>query len=277
MMTSLGSRLSQRWLLLLSGLGLAVALAGVVTLIAKPWNAGSSEPSGPRAVIVDQLKLTAPDPQFVHDARAMLERAGYTVDYVPGRQVDVEYLRRLATHHYQVILLRAHSGLRRDEAGELTGDAHLFTSEPYSKDAHVREQLDGRLKAAGYNEQAIANGKLFFAIPESFVSESMTGNFAGAAIVLMGCDVFHSPKLAQAFVQKGAGAVVGWNDLVTSEHTDKATLAWLHYYLDSHMSVQDATAAALAEVGPDPLTGSELRSYPSANSRRTDGRKLRLR
>src|SRR3990170_2190047 len=43
-------------------------------------------PDTPRAVIVDQLGLTFPNPGFVQRATGLLEQAGYQVDYVPGEQ-----------------------------------------------------------------------------------------------------------------------------------------------------------------------------------------------
>jgi hypothetical protein len=260
---SLSGRLTPPHWRLIAVAAAALAALAVAALFVLPLF-GAGGPSGPRAVIVDQLDSTAPDQPFVDDATSMLEAAGYAVDYLPGEKVNVDFYRRLPSHNYEIILLRTHAGLRRDKDGKLTGDAHLFTSEPYSKKKYVDEQVATRLKAAGYNKESIARGELFFAIPELFVTDSMKGNFGGAAVVLMGCDVFRSEKLAEAFVQKGAGAVVGWNDLVTSAHTDDATLAWLDHYLNDHMSAQAAAAAAASDVGPDPSSGAELLSYPSS-------------
>jgi hypothetical protein len=251
-------RLRWRWWLVAVAAALLVIAVGAIAASLR----SDGPPSGPRAVIADQLDTTAPNQQFVDEATALLENAGYAVDYVAGEDVDVGYYRKLATHGYDIILLRTHAGLRRDENDKLTGDAHLFTSEPYSKKKYVDEQVAKQLKAAGYNQQSVARGELFFAIPESFVTDSMKGDFGGATVVLMGCDVFRSEKLAEAFVQRGASGVVGWDDLVSASHTDAATLAWLHYYLDTNLSAQDAAAAAAAEVGPDPGTGAELRAYP---------------
>jgi hypothetical protein len=247
------------------GVGLAAIAVAVIVLIGRPWGGASGEPSGPRAVIVDQLSLTAPDQAFVDDATSLLETAGYAVDYVPGKQVSVDFYRQLPSHHYALILLRVHAGRHTNLAGKETDDAHLFTSEPYSKKKYVYDQLAGRLKGVAYNKTTAARGEVYFGIPALFVTESMQGNLGGAGIVLMGCDGLRGQKVAQAFVQKGAGAVVGWDDLVGADHTDAATLALLRHYLDDHMSLQDAAAAARTDVGPDSSSGAELRSYPSSN------------
>ena len=254
--------LTRRVRRLLPLIGLAAAALAVAAIVVLLLSDGAD--ARPRAVIADQLNLTAPDQLFVDEATSMLEGAGYRVDYVPYEDVDVDFYRNLTSHHYEVILLRTHAGLRPVQDGAGTVDAHLFTSEPYSETAYTREQVAGSLKAAGYNRASVARGELFFAIPVAFVRDSMKGNFGGAAVVLMGCDVFRSENLAEAFVERGAGAVVGWDELVTAEHTDAATLAWLRHYLDDDMSAQDAAAAARTDVGPDPSTGAHLLSYPSS-------------
>lgn len=259
MVSSLARRLGRLWPLIAIAAATLAAVAAVIVVV--PRSIGGE--AGPRAVIVDQLSLNAPDQAFVVDATAMLERAGYAVDYVPAKKVSVDFYRRLPTHHYEIILLRTHAGLRKAKDGTLA--ANLFTSEPYSKTRYADEQAAGRLKLAAGNREAFARGQIYFAISGSFVTDSMKGNFGGAAVVLMGCSAFRSQTLAQAFVQKGAGAVVGWDDLVSADHTDAATLDLLQHYLDVYMPLQDAAAAARTDVGPDPSSGAELLSYPSGN------------
>lgn len=260
-MPSIAKRI-RRLLPLIAIAAAALAAVAVAAIVLLP-RLGDGEPSGPRAVIADQLSLTAPNQAFADEATAMLEGAGYDVDYVAGEDVDVDFYRKLPTRHYDVVLLRVHAGRHTNLGGKETDDAHLFTSEPYSQKKSVYAQLDGLLKGVAYNKETAARGEVYFGIPASFVSESMEGNFGGAAVVLMGCDGLRGQKVAKAFVQKGAGAVVGWDDLVSAAHTDDATLAWLRHYLDDHMSVQDAAAAARTELGADPSTGAELHSYPS--------------
>src|ERR1700674_3011343 len=74
-----------------------------------------SEPSygGPpplTAVIIDQLSLTSPDQAFVDQVTRTLQDADYTIDYVPGNKVTVDYFRTLPEKHYGLVLVRAHSG-----------------------------------------------------------------------------------------------------------------------------------------------------------------------
>jgi hypothetical protein len=220
---------------------------------------GDDDRGPPSAVIVDQLSLTAPNDNFLSSARDALEGAGYRVDYVPGEQVTVEYYRNLPAQGYDIVLVRAHAG-RRVTADELSAD--LFTSEAYDSDRHVEDQEAGRLKIGTYDEDAPLSEALF-TIPAEFVSESMRGDFDGATVVLMGCDVLAGSALAAAFVDRGARAVVGWDDSVSAAHTDSATLVFLQNLLDRALPPEAAAAAAADEVGPDPYYGATLISYPA--------------
>ena len=67
---------------------------------------------------------------------------------------------------------------------------------------------------------------------------------------------------AAAFAGRGAGAVVGWDATVSARHTDLATLSMLRYLLVDELPVQEAAAASMAEVGPDPFYDSVFLSYP---------------
>ena len=46
----------------------------------------------PRAAIVDQLSLSFLSPSFVRRCTAILESAGFSVDYYPGKEVTVEVI-----------------------------------------------------------------------------------------------------------------------------------------------------------------------------------------
>ena len=74
-----------------------------------------------RAVIVDQLSLTQPNPEFISDARGTLAAAGYTVEYIPGEDVTVDIYRSLPDRDYDLVLLRVHAGITT-EVNEATGD-----------------------------------------------------------------------------------------------------------------------------------------------------------
>ena len=251
-----------RWSKLAAVAGAALALALVAVLaffVLSPSDGGPQGP--PRAVIVDQLELTAPNPDFAEQATELLEAAGYEVDYVPGAEVTVDYYRELPSKGYEIVLLRAHAAGRELSDDAYGDDVSLFTSERVST-KYAREQRERLVKGVGFNREQMESGELYFGIPSSFVRERMQGEFEGATVVLMGCDVLRAQNMAEAFVAKGAGAVVGWDAQVSAKHTDAGTLSLLRYLLVDGLSVQEAAAAAMAEVGPDPYYDSVFLSYP---------------
>jgi len=207
-----------------------------------------------KAAIVDQLSLTQPSPDFAERATNILEQAGYAVDYYPGEEVTVEFYRNLATHDYDLILLRVHSGLGRE-----SGYVNLFTSEPYSETKYVDEQIAMRFGRARYYE----GGPVYFGIMPQFIYSSMKGRFDGTTIIMMGCWGLSWTDMAEAFVQKGAKAVVSWDGLVSADHTDEATERLLEHLVTNGHTVREAVDQTMAEVGPDPAYGSKLLFYPS--------------
>jgi hypothetical protein len=246
----------------------AVVLIGVV-LLATGFAAGlllsgliGGGSSGPRAVIVDQLSLSQPNPDFAASATAILEQADYTVDYFPGEEVTVDFYRNLPTHDYDLIILRVHSGIAEETdvtTGETTQREYvsLFTGEPYRRDKYPDEPT-GRLGKATYYEGAPP----LFGIGPEFIAHSMRGSFDKTLIVLMGCDGLRSQRTAQAFLDKGASAFVSWTRSVSASHTDTATERLLEKLFVEGLPVGDAVAQTAAEVGPDPSYGAELRMLP---------------
>ena len=222
---------------------------------------GDEAPPKLSAVIIDQLSLTAPNPEFAQSATEMLEDAGYAVDYYPGEEITVNFYRYLPTRGYDLLIFRTHSGLVEEtEAG--TGETRstdyvaLFTGEPYS-DAKYDEPV-GRLGAAVYRE----GGDEYFAIAPDFITDSMLEDFDGATVLMMGCDGLRSQLTADAFIQKGVSSFVSWDDKVTAAHTDTATENLLQKLLIEELPIREAVTQTASEVGPDPDYGSNLLAYP---------------
>jgi hypothetical protein len=234
-----------------------VAICSVaVSLVLVLGEGGSS--TGPRtAAIVDQLGLTQPNPAFAETATGILEDAGYAVDYYPGEEVTVDFYRDLPTHGYDFLILRVHSGLARDR-GEPTGYVSLFSGEPFSDTKYVEEKAAGLVGRATYFD---GSPQVFGIVPD-FIDSTMKGRFDGATILMLGCDGLITDATADAFVRKGAKTVVGWNGRVTQEHTDAAGESLLRYLLADGLSLDEAVARTMTEVGADPEFESTLLVYP---------------
>lgn len=224
--------------------GLAIVVPGL--LLAGLIMSGDPDGPSPRtAVIVDQLGLGYPNLEFVASATDLLGRGGYEVDYIGGAAVTVDLYREIAERDDEVVIFRTHVARDRNE-----GVAGLFTSEPYS---------EGRYGDPGVGWVTTGGDDRYFGIGPDFVASGMEGSFDGALVVLMGCNGLEIAATAEAFVARGAGAVVGWSDEVTAEHTDVATERLLEKLLDEDLPLSRAVVETREEVGPDPYFGGELR------------------
>jgi len=116
--------------------------------------------------------------------------------------------------------------------------------------------------STSYGTQPNESGEvssLIFIVGARFVEKSMRGSFNKTIVILMGCDGLKLPKTPQDFLDRGAEAFVGWTEVVTSSHTDTATLYLLQKFLREKLTIKDAVYLTAAEVGPDPLSHAELR------------------
>lgn len=237
----------------------AFAVVGYLLFSSGGDSGGAASDPQLKAVIVDQLQLTIPNPEFVSDTRGLLAEAGYSVDYVSGDHVTVDFYRTLPTKDYDLVLLRVHAGITTEVdsvTGERTGTEYvsLFTGEPYDENKYSEEQLN-RLGKATYTD----GGDALFGIGPEFVNKSMEGDFGGALVVMMGCDGLRSQTTAEAFLDRGASAFVSWTKPVSAPHTDEATDMFLRHLLEDGATVEDAVSQTAAEVGPDPAYDGELR------------------
>jgi hypothetical protein len=241
--------------------GVALAAGGFVVFWLAFLRGGGGEPAPigpPRAAIIDQLSFNAPNPDFAQRTTALLERQGYSVDYYPSADVNVNFYRDLADHGYTFIVFRSHaSRLQAEFQGEQIDEVNLFTSEPYDRKKYVADQAANRLVIAKYSD----NGPEYFGIAPDFFKKA-GGNFEGATIVMMGCEGMLSTRTAEVFVELGAKTYISWDEQVSATHTDQATEDLLQHLLIERMTASDAVALTMADVGPDPVYGSRLEAYP---------------
>jgi hypothetical protein len=215
------------------------------------------ENSSLKAAIVDQLSLNSPNQTFVQTVTQMLEQANYSVDYYSSEQVTVDFYRNLATQGYNLIILRVHSTSGGYPA------VYLFTSEPYSTSEYVDEQLTDKLVPIAYSNEEAERGIRYFGISPAFVESSMNGKFTNTVVIMMGCEGLKNTKMAEAFIQKGAEAYIGWNSSVSSSHTDEATTHLMQHLVTEGQTINQALTNTINEVGPDPDYNNTLEYYPS--------------
>jgi hypothetical protein len=220
-----------------------------------------------KAALVDHLSLTFPNQSFIDNTTEILEQAGYTVDYYPGEEVTVEFYKNLPTHGYRLMILRVHSS-----ATELQGEGlaqstvAFFSSEPYSRTKYVYEQRASRLVVAHY---PMPEPSYYFAILPEFITANTEGRLQNTIIVMMGCEGLTSTKMAEAFIEKGAKACIGWSGPVSASHTDQATTRLLSHLLGERQTIEQAVENTMEEIGPDPVYNSRLVYYPVSSGNYT--------
>lgn len=230
-------------------------------LIYSHLNPSPNQTSNPafqlKAAIVDHLSLSAPNQTFIKTATNILKEAGFTVDYYPGEEVNVEFYRNLPSHSHDLIILRVHSAL----SGERKPPLALFSSEPYNKMEHVHEQITGQVVMVRF--QTYQEGDpTYFGIFPNFVRSSMNGRFENTMVIMMGCDGLTDTDMAKAFIEKGAKVYISWFGPVSASHTDLATAHVLQHFLIEKRTLKEAIRETFKEIGSDPAYKSLLIYYP---------------
>ncbi len=201
-----------------------------------------------RAVLIDSLSQTDPDPFFISNVTQTLSSAGYSVDYYGPSQVTVDLFRSLPLMGYSILIFRTHTAT----GSSAPPGQNIVTHQPYTTSQYSFEQLANRV-----TEAVVRPGDKFFAVSPSFINdeEPGVGGFHGALIIQMGCSTLQArPDLATAFFERGAGAFVGWNGVVSSYYTDLLTES----FLSSLMHGKTLRQAVASTSGPDPYYGGQL-------------------
>jgi len=209
------------------------------------------------AAIIDQLSPMYPNEAFIRDARSELEDCGFTVDIYSGDQITVNFFRTLTSHNYDLIILRAHSGLLGVDP-QVTNRVWLFTNEEYNSGRYVPEQLANRLTYGKVTD----SGTWVFALSAEFINESVTGEFNNTVVVMMGCSGLYRMDLAEAFVDRGASVYLGWDGSVVLDYVDRATGVLLDKLCSEELTITAVVTETNDQVGFDPQHGARLRYHP---------------
>ena len=208
-----------------------------------------------KAAIVDQLGLRNLNPAFINEAKLILGRGGFQVDVYPPEMVTVNLYKTISTKGYRLIVFRVHMGVNEEANDKPVG---LFTTEPYSQFNYQVEQLKDWVASA----KAYGTNEVLFAVSPKFIKEATILDYPGTIIILSGCFGLYSKALPQAFLDRGASAILGWNGLVDVNYVDEATLSLLKALCLKKLSIKEAVKAVMHEIGPDPTHKSKLSYYP---------------
>jgi len=233
--------------------------------------------SPPKVAIVDHLSFFPEqrNPTFVKECTNILEEGGLTWAYHKDEEVTVDFYRNLPSYGTSLIILRVHSAIMKENGKIILPPfIGLFTSELYSPEAaqnYPEDVEDDRLVRAFFPGE----DKEYFGIVPKFVEKSMKGKFENAIIVMMGCEglgyIVNASAgareaytdLAEAFRKRGAKVYIGWDGLVSINHTDQATLNLLQSLILDKRTIKRAVTETMEEVGKDPTFNSTLKYHPN--------------
>lgn len=222
------------------------------------------------AVIVDQLGTNFPDSSFVSYCNSTLTREGFSVTYC-NEDLDVNFFRNLASSNYGIVILREHSALRNDSS-----TVDLMTSEKWVK-GEYQDEVDNGLLSEG--EFTYEPGEYFFCLTPEFIN-NLQGRFPNSIVIAMGCDslIRGDNPMAEAFIDKGAKAYIGWSDIVYPNDTDTETMNLLNLMFNDNKALGDAVGSTSPHwyTGSVSLTNltvitveSRLELYPLSNENLT--------
>ena len=213
---------------------------------------GDSSDDSLRAALIDSLYGTHPNVEFTRSFNETLQEVGFKVDIYQGKEVTVEFLKKLSGG-YKLIILRMHSALSANN------ELYLFTAEPYSAGKYVQERYFQLVKEAYATEES----QPVFAVNWGFIKRLMTGKFNGTLVVAMGCDGALDPLMAQEFINQGAIGYAAWNGPVLLSHSDKAILYLVQALYMKKLPSEEAVERTNRQIGEDPHWGTVLNYHVS--------------
>ena len=212
-----------------------------------------------KAAIIDQLGELYPDPQFIREITAELEKLGFAITVIPADRITVDLYRTLPSYEFKLIIFRVHSTVVLGSE-PYSGKTYLFTSEPYSQSKYFSQQLADQVLPAKVDD----NSPNYFAVWADFIASYTTGRFNKSVIIVMGCNSLYSTDVADAFVTRGALIYTGWTASVKLDFVDDFTIALVHNLCNSN-TIKDALFQTANEKGTDPAFGAVFSYYPAEN------------
>lgn len=242
-----------------------------------------------KAAIIDQLSNDIPNQYFQNTASKLLEDAGYHVDLYKNEDITFDFYKKLPSLNYEYVVIRSHAVHGNPEYPS----PKLFTSEPYTTEKYIGEQLFGQIHRGhfeGESSEVTAHLELgdtdlnkenftmkisldenkdvlqdttkqYFIFGANTVNGLMKGTFPDSTIIMGGCNTLDSTELAEAFVARGASTVIGWKGWVNSRVNDSAMLSILEETLTNGLDAKDAVEKIKQDLVQPPDSKADLLIY----------------
>lgn len=235
-----------KWALALQVASMAVLLLVLASYFHGPQPLSDHGVNLLKAVIIDGIALTQPNPKFIQGVKETLSQAGLEVDVYQGENVTIKLLRNISG--YGLIILRVHSAIY-----ERYGFLYLFSAEKYSSSRYIPEQFQSAVKEAYTFDE---NEGPYFALRADLLGDK--GSLSGSVIILMGCNGTNSKYATNKLFERGVKAIVAWNGYVDLEYSDNIILNLLKDVYRHGLGFQKAAEKLMSEHGPDPMWESKL-------------------
>ena len=204
------SREIGRWTRIIQIISIIVilaVLAGIIGLNKPSVNSGSHsyEESTPlvdksKAVLIDGIAFTDPDPEFTMSVKEILSKANITLDIYEGEEVTINLLRKIGG--YGLIILRLHSAI--DERSRLL---YIFSAEKFDSEEYELRYGENSLE---YELRAVREGITFrnesyFALRADLLGDLSDKGLNGSIVILMGCNGTNSQQIIDnLFLREGS-------------------------------------------------------------------------
>ncbi|MFZ2070746.1 MAG: hypothetical protein WAV32_03925 [Halobacteriota archaeon] len=229
------------------------------------WRAGDT-PSSKKAGVLDPLYDDWPPKSTPDDICALLDGAGYEVEFVSGDDVNLNFFSGLDKKQYGVIFIRTHGGMLFVE-----GDLKLhIMARPFFDEYPPDSGFDG---IGVFSVGTSWGPKYAYAFNNEFVLKYMsTKKFQDSIFHLLVChggDPEAVDDMINTFRTRGVGCYTGWTKNASSTYGDPAAVQFFEVLCDTSGSPNDVDDAideiTAAGRSPDPDTGAVLKAYGKGN------------
>jgi hypothetical protein len=236
-----------KWKAVLPAVFIVAVILALILYFHQPSHQ-SNHVRAPRAVIIDGLALTKPNPQFIEEAEDVLSKVGFDVDVYVGSNVTINLLMNIGG--YELIVLRVHSAIDTK-----SGFLYLFSTERYNLTGYLYEQISGAVREAyTFNER---EGP-YFALRADLLGCSSRDGLNDSSIIMMGCNGTNSWRTIVRLFERGVKNIVAWDGYVDLTYSDKITLSLLKAVYEDKMDFPKAVEKTMDEYGVDPIWKSRL-------------------
>ena len=236
-------------------------LAGIIGLNKPSVNSGSHSygESTPlvdksKAVLIDGIAFTDPDPEFTRSVEEILSKANITLDIYEGEEVTIDLLLR-KIGGYGLIILRLHSAI-----DEKYGFLYIFSAEKFDKEVYnskyAREEK--KLHPGAIRKGITFKNESYFALSADSLGYLGDKGLNGSIIILMGCNGTDSQQAINKLFERGVKAIIAWNGYVDLDYTDETIIELLKEVYENHIDFSRAVEKVMNDKGADPIWKSKL-------------------